>query len=247
MGRAHRQFLPGYYWHITHRCHQREFLFKFAQDRKVWMRWLYEARVRYGLVVLNYTVTSNHIHLLVRSEGEEVAPSLQLLAGATAQQYNRRKSRKGAFWEDRYHATAVESGQHLVNCMLYIDMNMVRAGVVTDPLDWPESGCHEILKPHPKYRNILIENLLETLEFDRHEELVKTYREWQKEALAKGQVGVDWSGSVAVGSGEFVEEIKGKLGMLTERRKVYPVEVDGGVVCELREDSGYFSWENDAE
>ena len=32
MPRAHRYFLPGYLWHITHRCHQKEFLLKFAKE-----------------------------------------------------------------------------------------------------------------------------------------------------------------------------------------------------------------------
>jgi putative transposase len=30
---------------------------------------------------------------------------MQLIAGRTAQEYNRRKHRDGAFWEDRYHTT----------------------------------------------------------------------------------------------------------------------------------------------
>jgi len=29
MTRANRHLLPGYVWHITHRCHKREFLLKF--------------------------------------------------------------------------------------------------------------------------------------------------------------------------------------------------------------------------
>jgi len=52
-----------------------------------------------------------------------------LIAGRSAQDYNRRKARLGAFWEDRYHATAIESGAHLHRCIVYIDFNMVRAGV----------------------------------------------------------------------------------------------------------------------
>ncbi len=40
--------------------------------------------------------------------------SMQLVAGRTGQEYNQRKRRKGAFWEDRYHAVAIESGQHLI-------------------------------------------------------------------------------------------------------------------------------------
>ena len=33
-----------------------------------------------------------------------------------------------AFWEDRYHATAVQDGDHLIRCLVYIDLNMVRTG-----------------------------------------------------------------------------------------------------------------------
>ena len=65
MLRAHRHYIPGYVWHITHRCHKSEFLLKFSRDRRRWMDWLFEARKRFGLSVLNYMVTSNHIHLLV--------------------------------------------------------------------------------------------------------------------------------------------------------------------------------------
>jgi putative transposase len=93
MPRANRHFLPGYVWHITHRCHQKQFLLKF----------LFEAKKRFGLSVLNYMVTSNHVHLLVKDTGSNViAKSMQLIVGRTAQEYNQRKNRHGAFWEDRY-------------------------------------------------------------------------------------------------------------------------------------------------
>ena len=71
---------------------------------------------------------------------QEVAKSMQLIAGRTAQEFNRRKNRKGAFWEDRYHATAVESVAYLIKCIVYIDLNMVRAGVVQSPTECLQSG-----------------------------------------------------------------------------------------------------------
>jgi putative transposase len=123
MPRAHRHFLPGQIWHITHRCHKKEFLLKFVKDRKIRTTWLRIAVRRHGLSVLNYVVTSNHIHLLVRDTGSANIPaSLQLVAGRTAQAYNTRKGRPGAFWEDRYHATAIETDEHLWRCLLYIDL-----------------------------------------------------------------------------------------------------------------------------
>jgi len=115
MPRANRHFLPGYIWHITHRCHKKDFLLKFKKDRKIWLKWLYEAKKRFGLIILNYILTSNHIHLLTEDNGKgDVIPkSMQLVAGRMAQEYNLRKKRNGAFWEDRYSATAIDRDVHL--------------------------------------------------------------------------------------------------------------------------------------
>ena len=91
MTRANRHYHPGYVWHITHRCHKHEFLLKFAKDRRRWIHWLFEAKKRYWLCILNYVVTSNHIHLLVQDGGRgEIASSMQLIAGRTAQEFNQR-------------------------------------------------------------------------------------------------------------------------------------------------------------
>ena len=152
MAIAKRHYIPGQIWHITHRCHMREFLLKFAKDRRRWLQWLYTAKMRYGLVILNYTVTSNHIHLLIADDKDRdvIASSIKLIAGRTGQEFNQRKNRKGAFSEDRYHATAVENGKHLLQCLVCIDLNMVRAGAVKHPSDWPYCGYGEIQTPKRK-------------------------------------------------------------------------------------------------
>ena len=59
------------------------------------------------------------------SKKETIPKSIQLVAGRTAREYNIRKKRQGAFWEDRYHATAIEDGIHLLKCLVYIDMKEV--------------------------------------------------------------------------------------------------------------------------
>jgi len=154
MARANRHFLSGYVWHITHRCHKKEFLLKLVKDRQRLLYWLFEAKKRYGLCILNYIITSNHIHLLVSDKGRAhdcIPGSIQLIAGRIGQEYNQRKKRKGAFWEDRYHATAVQNNKHLIQCINYIDMNMVRAGVVVHPDQWKQSGYNEIQTPRKRY------------------------------------------------------------------------------------------------
>ncbi len=157
MPRASRHHIPNQVWHITHRCHQADFLFKFAKDRKCWLQWLYEAKKRYQLCILNYMVTSNHIHLLVMDDkNDAISKSMQLVAGRTAQDFNRRKGRNGAFWEDRYHATAIESGEHLLRCLVYMDMNMVRAGVVPHPSQWQHSGNTVVIMRSNHHLNVTV-------------------------------------------------------------------------------------------
>jgi len=222
MPRANRYFLPGYVWHITHRCHKKEFLLKFHKDRVHWIRWLFEAKKRYGLCVLNYIVTSNHIHLLVKDTGNDaISKSMQLIAGRVGQAFNQRKKRKGAFWEDRYHATAVDVKSRLVRCLTYIDMNMVRAGVVKHPRDWVASGYHEIQTPSQRYRIVDLRALMYLLEIDSLQELQQRHLEWIDSAIYQRNVHYDaiWSQSIAVGSEEFVEKVRLQLGIKAKHRK----------------------------
>jgi putative transposase len=202
MPRAKRNYSPGGVWHLTHRCHNRDFLLKFRRDRVRWRYWLFEARKRYGLSVLNYIVTSNHIHLLVFDRKPyAIQKSMQLVAGRVAQEYNRRKSRKGAFWEDRYFSTAIACDHHLIRCLVYIDLNMVRAGVVRHPAQWKDSGYVEIQSPPMRYRVIDSEALCRLTCSSSVNSLRRNHRHWVQEELAKGQPRrqAQWSEATAVG------------------------------------------------
>jgi REP element-mobilizing transposase RayT len=187
MPRANRYFVSGYVWHITHRCHQRQFLLKFVHDRRRYIHWLFEAKKRFGFCVLDYIVTSNHVHLLVKDTGQDViAQSMQLIAGRTAQEYNQRKNRHGAFWEDRYHTTAIEADEHLHRSLVYIDLNMVRAGVVSHPGEWAHSGYREIQEPPKRYAVIDLEGLAAMCGFTNPRDFQRAQREWVEQAMENG-------------------------------------------------------------
>jgi len=42
----------------------------------------------------------------------------------------------------------------LFQCLIYIDLNMVRAGVVSHPSEWSVCGYNDIQKPPLRYRII---------------------------------------------------------------------------------------------
>ncbi len=235
MARAKRHYLPGYVWHITHRCHKKDFLLKFGRDRRRWLQWLFEAKKRYGLCILNYIATSNHVHLLVLDDGprDAIPRSMQLLAGRTGQEYNQRKDRKGAFWEDRYHATAVETDDHLLRCIVYMDLNMVRAAEVGHPREWEESGYQEVQSPRKRYGLIDHGRLMDLLHISSMDMLQRSREEWIEEALKAKAHSRDsrWTESIAVGNGTFLEKVKDQLQIRAKGRKVLE---EAGECC-LRE------------
>lgn len=223
MPRANRITCAGLVWHITQRCHERAFLLKFRRDRRRWIHWLWVARRRYGLSVLNFIVTSNHVHLLVRDRGRgEIMASMQLIAGRTAQEYNQRKHRHGAFWGDRYHATAVQTGQHLCRCLVYIDLNMVRAGVVEHPGLWPESGYVESVCPPARKSRLDYDAIAKIFDVRRFADVMAMRDALIAERIACGGVRREpaWTESVAVGDEDYLRQTKKELGEAGRYRQI---------------------------
>ncbi len=56
MPRRRRGLLDRTCYHVTHRCHKREFIFRFAQDRQSYVEILRETLRRFKVDLLNYTV-----------------------------------------------------------------------------------------------------------------------------------------------------------------------------------------------
>ena len=153
---------------------------------------------------------------------DTIPKSIQLIAGRTGQEYNQRKGRKGAFWEDRYHATAVALDKHLFKCMEYIDMNMIRAGVVNHPAEWPFCGYNEIQNPRQRYSLIDYPRLISLLQMKDLCELQESCRNRIEQSLLSRDQSREtkWTEGIAVGSKSFIETTLKKLGIRAKGRKV---------------------------
>lgn len=57
-----------------------------------------------------------------------------------SQWYNRHYNRRGPFFAERFRSVILADQQALIDCMLYVDLNPVRAGLVENPEDWPWSA-----------------------------------------------------------------------------------------------------------
>jgi putative transposase len=153
---------------------------------------------------------------------------MQLIAEETALQFNKRKRRSGAFWEDRYHATAVQNGKHLRNCMTYIDLNMVRAGVVDHPRLWPFGGFNRIQK------GLKLEYLLDTEETLTCLQLpsMQALQQWQEQAVREAllrppRTDPKWTQAIAIGDNDFLKSFSKEIHLPLHKHSI-----DGDVLYE---------------
>ena len=195
-------------YHVTHRCQERRFLLKFKKDRRSYLRRLREAAGKYDVSVLDYMVTSNHVHLLFHAyEAAAVSDAMRYIQGNSARDYNLRKEREGSFWRGRYHPTMIQDGAHLSRCLFYIDMNMVRAGECKHPSGWTESGHHELLGKRKRYRIVDTNQLLKCLGHKGEKEEFKKWYERTLEDYIKSNYHARetiWTESLAIGNKEWL-------------------------------------------
>lgn len=235
MTRANRLIGTGGVFHLTHRCHNRAFLLKFARDRDAYRELVREHLRQFDISLLDYTLTSNHVHLLVDAEERsEVSGFMQEVASEFARAYNRRKGRRDAFWGDNFHATIVEGGEYLWRCLCYIELNMVRCGVVSHPQEWEWVGYHEIMGTRTRYRVLDLDRLCWRLGVDDLEELRRNLAVSLAERIARDEVEREpcWTESLAVGSVGFLEKVQGQI---LSRRETVIVQTTDSPVWVLQE------------
>ena len=213
MPRSNRYILPGCIYHVTHRCHDRRFLLRFGLDRTEYRERLRRALQKYRVSLYAYCITSNHTHLLLACRlKSDLSRLMQQLEGEFAQYYNGKRSRRGAFWEDRFHTTLIGEGNSFLNCMVYIHLNMVRAGVVSHPSAWRWCGHGELVGERSRYRLIDRDGLSDLLGPELRHEFEPEYRAGIEAAIGKRKLQREpwWTESIAVGDEAFIERVKGQ-------------------------------------
>jgi putative transposase len=84
---------------------------------------------------------------------------MQAVGRSYVRTFNNAQGRTGTLWEGRYRSTLIQSDRYLLACMVYIDLNPVRAGLVAQADDYPwSSHAHyigrkvdKLVTPHPLF------------------------------------------------------------------------------------------------
>ena len=121
--------------HIVQRGHCRSDVFLCESDRTDYLATLAECRESLRIKVFAYCLMSNHVHLIIDpgDDATRISALMKRLAGRHARRLNLRNSWSGSLWESRFKCSPIDTDRYLLTCGRYVDLNPVRAGIVSVP------------------------------------------------------------------------------------------------------------------
>lgn len=127
------------------------------------MHYLEELAEKFGCAVHAYVLMTNHVHLLLTSQG---AASTSLLMKHLGQRYvqyvNRTYRRSGTLWEGRFRSCLTREEAYVLACYRYIELNPGRAQMARHPREYrwssyrtnAEAKASSLIEPHERYRHL---------------------------------------------------------------------------------------------
>ena len=142
MPRYPRLFIPDVPLHVVQRGHDRKPVFVQHSDYQYYLDNLREVKAELEIRLVAYCLMTNHVHLVLvpGKEADAVSDLMRVLAARQTRRINKLENRSGTLWEGRFKASLIDTSDYLLACCRYVDLNPVRASVVSAPEDYDWSG-----------------------------------------------------------------------------------------------------------
>lgn len=144
MPRQRRSDLPDGVYHVTARGVARELIFVDDDDCRAFLRLLADVVARQQWHTYAFCLLGTHYHLIVSTTRARLSKGLHRLNAIYAQNFNRRHSRRGHLFGDRFASWVIDEDEHLAAACLYVLENPVRAGLCERAEDWRWSGVRNV-------------------------------------------------------------------------------------------------------
>jgi putative transposase len=149
--------------HILNRGNNRCDIFRAEKDYAFFLLAVRDASIRYQVDVHSYALMTNHFHLVATPRvATGLSDVMQAVGTKYVRYFNRRYARTGRLFEGPYKASVIETETYWFTCMQYVELNPVRAGLVSDPGDYRWSSYRSnalgvsdtLVVPHPLYLSL---------------------------------------------------------------------------------------------
>jgi len=149
MARPLRLEFPGAVHHVMSRGNHRLPIYKDDYDRRVFKQLIGTVVDRYGWLCHGYCLMNNHYHLAIETPDANLSKGMRHLNGVYSQTFNRRHGESGHVFQGRFKSVLVQRDQHLLSIIRYIELNPVRAGLVSEPAAWRWSSYRALAGLEP--------------------------------------------------------------------------------------------------
>ena len=140
MGRPRIINATGTY-HVYARGNNKSQLFKEQEDYYTYLRLLLLTKIKYNILIYHYCLMPNHIHLVLRLQGEKnLSKMMWQLQFQYAKYFVKKYAFSGHVWEKRFQNKSVETDGYLLGVGSYVELNPIRAVLVQKPEDWVYSS-----------------------------------------------------------------------------------------------------------
>ncbi len=152
-------------------------------------------------------------------KAEDLGLLMKRVAGRYTRYINKKEDRTGTVWEGRYRSSLVDSGEYLLACCRYVEMNPVRAGIVVQPeaYRWSSYGA-KVGAARNSWLDLDDFYLgLGTRESQRQQR----YRQWVLDTVSDSESELIRHAArrnQLTGSSRFIDKIEKKLGRRIELR-----------------------------
>ncbi len=134
MPREARLLLPNVCYHVVSRGIRQKEVFATDADYETYLAILLKYKRKYDVKLYAWCLMPNHVHLLI--ECGFLPKVMHDINMKYAQYFLSKYSMVGHLWQNRYKSFVIQKDQYMINCITYIEMNPVRAGLVTRPEDY---------------------------------------------------------------------------------------------------------------
>lgn len=216
MSRSLRTLIAGYPHHLVQRGHDRQAVFASDQDYAYYLDNLAEQLALREVTVYAYCLMTNHVHLLLepRIEGDDISKLMRVVAARQTRYVNRLEGRTGTLWEGRFKSSVVDRDAWLWACCRYIELNPVRAGMVSHPGDYRWSSYRQHIDASAAAVTVGPLPLSSTGDFSSYLSYVSTVVEMTDDALIRTAL----SRNQCTGNDRFRRQIEEKLGRRLSNR-----------------------------
>ncbi len=149
MARTARRTSATNVYHIMARGLDKMAVFKEDREKERIKTLIRENLTDFNVIIYSYCIMSNHLHLLVKADLNELASFMAGILTRFASYYNYKHERIGYVFQDRFKSQCVETESYFWNCMRYIHRNPAKVGTVEDMLAYPYSSFSDLYHQKP--------------------------------------------------------------------------------------------------